>query len=232
MCKFLMQFLRHPRSVGAIAPSGKNLSEKMVEPINFQTAKIIVEYGAGTGSFTRELLKRKREDTLLISIEKNDKFVKILKKEFPEDGEKNFRIVHGGAEDACEILALHGYEQADYVVSGLPFTSLPKNLSVKIFGETQKAITRKEKLAARLTNLAFGQAVAGYCPRSRQRQRKRYRRGRPGNGIRLREQRNSRAYAAAYFSRACVGAKTFRGAKKGYYRIFAPRRKNAGIGKV
>lgn len=140
MCKFLMQFLRHPRSVGAIAPSGKNLSEKMVEPINFRAANVIVEYGAGTGSFTRELLKRKREDTFLISIEKNDKFVKILKKEFPEEGVKNFRIVHGGAEDACEILALHGYGQADYVVSGLPFTSLPKDLSVKIFGETQKAI--------------------------------------------------------------------------------------------
>ncbi len=53
MFKFLRQYVMHPRSVGAIAPSGKNLALKMMEPIDFNNAKVIVEYGPGTGSFTK-----------------------------------------------------------------------------------------------------------------------------------------------------------------------------------
>lgn len=140
MCKFFWQFLRHPRSVGAIAPSGKSLSAKMTEPIDFEKAKIIVEYGPGTGAFTKRLLEKKREDTALICIEKNVKFAKTLEREFSDKLSDNFRIIHGGAEETDAILAKYGYNGADYIVSGLPFTSLPKELSVKIFGVTQKVI--------------------------------------------------------------------------------------------
>lgn len=70
---FLIEYIRNPRTIGAVAPSGNSLSAKMVRPIDFDSAKVIVEYGSGTGSFTRELVIRRKSDTILILIEQNKK---------------------------------------------------------------------------------------------------------------------------------------------------------------
>ncbi len=140
MFKFIRQYILHPRSVGAIAPSGKNLALKMMEPIDFKTAKVIVEYGPGTGSFTRKLICKKKDSTVLVLIEQNKEFVKILEKEFKNV--KNLFIINDSAENVSKILQELGYKHADYVVSGLPFTSLPKSVSVNIFNETNKILDK------------------------------------------------------------------------------------------
>ena len=49
----------------------------MVETICFNNAQCIVELGPGTGSFTKEIMKRKEQSTKLILIESNEIFVKI-----------------------------------------------------------------------------------------------------------------------------------------------------------
>lgn len=42
---FIRQYLKNPRTVGALAPSSEKLAYKMVEGINFLNASCIVEYG-------------------------------------------------------------------------------------------------------------------------------------------------------------------------------------------
>ncbi|MDE6424718.1 MAG: hypothetical protein K2K89_01065 [Ruminococcus sp.] len=79
---FLLEYLRHPRKIGAVAPSGNNLARKMMKPIDFKSAQVIVEYGSGTGSFTRELVIRRKPDTVLILIEQNERFCHELEKNF------------------------------------------------------------------------------------------------------------------------------------------------------
>ena len=59
MLNFFWQYLRHPRSIGAIAPSSKKLARKMVQPIDFSRASCIMEFGPGTGVFTDELAESK-----------------------------------------------------------------------------------------------------------------------------------------------------------------------------
>ena len=56
--RFLMQYILHPRTTGAIFPSSKKLACKMIESIDFNNCECIVEFGPGTGAFTEELLKR------------------------------------------------------------------------------------------------------------------------------------------------------------------------------
>ena len=79
---FLLEYLKNPRFIGAVAPSGINLSRRMIRPINFKTAKVIVEYGPGTGSFTRELVIHRNPGTALLLIERNPLFCDELKKLF------------------------------------------------------------------------------------------------------------------------------------------------------
>lgn len=141
MLQFFMQFLKHPKTIGAIAPSGKALAAKMMVPVNFARARCIVEYGPGTGAFTRELLRRRRAQTTFILIEQNEVFFQKLKKELK--GEQGVYVIHGSAEQVNAYLSAYGFETADYILSGLPFTSLPKQVSERILEATQKALGEK-----------------------------------------------------------------------------------------
>lgn len=138
MFHFLVQFLKNPRGIGAVAPSSRVLAEKMMEPIDFRTAECIVEYGPGTGSFTEELIRRKREETILVLIEQNASFCRELKSKYGK--RKNVYIIEGSAENIRKCLAAYKCSAVDYIVSGLPFTSLKKKLSRKIFVNTQRVL--------------------------------------------------------------------------------------------
>ncbi|MDO5117762.1 MAG: rRNA adenine N-6-methyltransferase family protein [Eggerthellaceae bacterium] len=135
---FLVEFIKHPRTIGAVAPSGKSLSLKMMEPIDFSSARVIVEYGPGPGSFTRELVARRQEGTTLILIDQNKHFCKQLEEKFGE--EQDVHVIHGSAEDVNRYLNECGFDHADFIISGLPFTSLPKNVSNNILEATKHAL--------------------------------------------------------------------------------------------
>ncbi len=138
MLNFLIQFLRDPRNIGAIAPSGKFLAEKMIKPIQFNNAKCIVEYGPGTGSFTKEIIRYKKKDTLLILMETDKLFCMQLEDEFEKY--ENVYIVNDSAENISKYMEQYGVTSVDYIVSGLPFTSLPSKTSQEIFNITNKII--------------------------------------------------------------------------------------------
>jgi phosphatidylethanolamine/phosphatidyl-N-methylethanolamine N-methyltransferase len=121
---FLREFFKNPRYIGAITPSSSALAKAMVGEINFEKATYIVELGPGTGSFTKELIKKKKKQTTLILVELNDEFVKKLREKYGSI--PNVHVVHGSAENLKEYLNEMNIEQADYIISGLPFTSLPK----------------------------------------------------------------------------------------------------------
>ncbi|KOP80759.1 SAM-dependent methyltransferase [Lysinibacillus sp. FJAT-14745] len=127
---FLTEFIKHPKTIGAISPSSKKLAKKMVEAIYFEDAQCIVELGPGTGSFTKEIMKRKKQSTKLILIENNEIFCEKLRDQFKH--EPSVFVIHGSAEDLCMYLSALNIEKIDYIVSGLPFTSLDPAVSSRI----------------------------------------------------------------------------------------------------
>ncbi len=132
---FFLEYLKHPRRIGAVAPSGRQLALCMMEPIDFEKAETIVEYGPGTGAFTEELFSRKRPETRLILIEQNPAFHKSVSETY--HGKNNTTVLLDTAERADEILKEHGLGHADYIVSGLPFTSLPERVTQSVFAATK-----------------------------------------------------------------------------------------------
>lgn len=143
LIKFLIEYFKSPRTVGAITPSSERLAEKMVRDIDFENAKCIVEYGPGTGVFTDKLVERKKENTLLILLEYNKEFCRQLEERY--NGHDNIIIINDSAENLDEHLSKYSINKVDYVVSGLPFASLPKNVSNKILDKT-RALLKKEGL--------------------------------------------------------------------------------------
>lgn len=135
---FLTEFIKHPKKTGAIAPSSHILAKKMVDAINFEEAQYIVELGPGTGAFTREIIKRKKEHTIFILIEINEVFFKKLQKQFADD--PNVLVIHGSAENIKKYIKVLQIEKVDYVLSGLPFTSLPQEVSLRILNNVMEAL--------------------------------------------------------------------------------------------
>lgn len=137
---FFFQYLVNPRTVGAILPSSRFLGNKMVEEINFMKANYIIEYGPGTGVFTEKLLQLRKPETIVLLVEFNKDFYFMLKEKFK--GEKNLVIINGSAENIQQYVIDYDIPYVDYVVSGLPFASLPKQVTNNILFNTTRILKK------------------------------------------------------------------------------------------
>lgn len=138
---FIKQYIKNPKTVGAVAPSSEKLADRMVEDINFLNAACIVEYGPGTGVFTEKILSKKKNSTIFIAIEYNLDFYEILKDKFKD--ETNFILINDSAENLKEYLDKYNIDKVDYIISGLPFASLPDTMSKKILSITKEILKFK-----------------------------------------------------------------------------------------
>lgn len=119
---FARNFFRHPRMLGSLIPSSRFLVGRLLREIKWPKARVIVEYGPGVGTFTGEILRLMRPDALMIAVETNPEFVDFLRCSFPDT---RLRVVHGSAAEVEKVLSDRGIPGADYVISGIPFSTLP-----------------------------------------------------------------------------------------------------------
>ena len=135
--QFLRGFLKNPVMVGSVIPSSRILIDRMLDPVDWENTKLFVEYGPGVGTFTRPILDRLAPDATLIAIDTNAEFVDYLKEDIDDP---RLVAVHGSAAEVEKIVAAQGHEAADYVVSGLPFSTLPPGVGDAIGEATARVI--------------------------------------------------------------------------------------------
>lgn len=122
---FFRQWLRNPRAMAALSPSGRQLTRMMIAQLP-PDARRIIELGAGTGVFTRALLARGIAARDLLVVELNEELHALLQREFPDA-----KVVH---DDACNLVEIAGrvgfnqYGGADAAISGLGFLAMPRNV--------------------------------------------------------------------------------------------------------
>ncbi|HKT85172.1 MAG TPA: methyltransferase [Novosphingobium sp.] len=136
---FFEGFLRHPVMVGSIIPSSRFTINRMLGPVDWDNCKLFVEYGPGVGTFCRPILDRLPRDGSLIVIDTNPLFIDYLRKTISDS---RFIAVLGSAADVEEIVRAHGHEKADYVLSGLPFSTLPDGVGPAIAAATHRVIRK------------------------------------------------------------------------------------------
>ena len=135
--QFLRGFLKHPVMVGSIIPSSKTVIERMLAPVDWENTKLIVEYGPGVGTFTRPILEKLGPDATLLTIDTNPEFTDYLTESLDDP---RLVAVTGSAAEVEKILADRGFDHADYVLSGIPFSTLPPGVGQAIAEATAKAI--------------------------------------------------------------------------------------------
>ena len=132
---FLGRFVTRPGSIGSIWPSSRQLGEAMIENVPMNPGDVVVEYGPGTGSFTRVLRDRMPSGVEYLGIEHDQELHRNLVKRFP-----GMRFHHGSAEETPAILSHHRLRPARLVVSGLPFANMPADLQGRILHSTREAL--------------------------------------------------------------------------------------------
>jgi phospholipid N-methyltransferase len=130
---FALNFFRHPLMLGSIVPSSRFLIRQLLEPVDWAQARVIVEYGPGVGVITAEVLRRMRPDAILIAIETNPDFVTYLRDSIKDE---RLHVVEASAESVDEILERYGHSNASYVISGIPFSTIPAPVRERILLKT------------------------------------------------------------------------------------------------
>ncbi|HEX4847669.1 MAG TPA: methyltransferase domain-containing protein [Novosphingobium sp.] len=134
---FLQGFIEHPVMVGSIIPSSRFTIARMLGPVKWDECKLFVEYGPGVGTFCRPVLERLPRDGRLIVIDTNPLYIDYLKATIADS---RFVPVLGSAADVEDIVHAHGFDHADYVLSGLPFSTLPDGVGPAIAAATHRVL--------------------------------------------------------------------------------------------
>ncbi len=133
---FLKESLRNLKTVGTVTRSSPFLCKGMIKPIDFESAKVIVELGGGDGVVTKHILAAMRPDAKLLTFEVNEQFcVKI--RQIKDD---RLVVIEDSAEHLEIHLSHHGFESVDHVISAIPFVSLPDELCYTIVRTCKKVL--------------------------------------------------------------------------------------------
>lgn len=122
---FLWQWLKSPRSMASVAPSGRQLGKLMVGALP-EGASRVVELGAGTGAITYALVRHGISPARLLAVEMNSVLHEVLARRFPQ-----LHPAHGDARHLCKLVTESGAfvcGEVDAVLSSLGLLSMPKEL--------------------------------------------------------------------------------------------------------
>ncbi len=136
LSRFFCEMVRSPQGTGAIFPSSSALAKRIVEMAGVAKASRVVEIGPGTGAFTSEILASMPMTGKFFAVERNAAFVNHLRNRFPEA-----QILEGCATNLMELLRSNGIENAESLVSGLPWANFNPALQTQILLAIRSAMS-------------------------------------------------------------------------------------------
>lgn len=108
------------KTSGSIAPSSKHLIQKCLDNVDFENAKVILEFGVGDGVITEEILEKVNSDCRVIAIEINENLFDYSQEKFKT--QSNLSLHLASALEFDEVLKKEGIDKVDYVISSLPLS--------------------------------------------------------------------------------------------------------------
>jgi phosphatidylethanolamine/phosphatidyl-N-methylethanolamine N-methyltransferase len=120
--KFFLAAAARPLSMGAIAPSSRELAEQMLQKLTFGTTQNVLEIGPGTGAITEYVLPRLKSPSQYIGMEIDADFVTGLQHRFPGVG-----FINDSAENVSARV-----KSVDYIVCSLPWSMWTPSMQEKL----------------------------------------------------------------------------------------------------
>lgn len=134
---FLRGFLERPKEVGSIIPSSRWMERRITRTAEIANSKLAIELGPGTGGTTKALLRAMAPDARLLAIEINPSFCDLLRDTIDDPR----LIVHeGSAAEITEALVKHDLDAPDVILSGIPFSTMPRELGLSILRSVKESL--------------------------------------------------------------------------------------------
>lgn len=147
--------LRHPRQVGAVWPTSSRAVSDLLDMADLGEARAVLEFGAGTGVYTRQVLPRLRPEARFLSFELDPELAAAVSARLSDP---RLRLINDSAEHAESYLE---GEKADVLLSSVPFTSLPADLREKLLREARATL----KPGGRMLVLQYSKTVLPHLQR-------------------------------------------------------------------
>ncbi len=132
------EFLKSPNKVGAVAPSSRFLASAMLNELDWETLRTVVEYGPGTGAISKYLLRRVQDHQKYFAVELNASFIAGLRRRLPE-----LQVFNESVSDIRSICDREKVDWVDGIISGLPWTSFPESLQEELLEATLSVLADK-----------------------------------------------------------------------------------------
>ncbi len=133
--RFFREFLRNPKHVGAIAPSSATLARTIVRGVGLAEAELVVEYGPGTGAFTRHILEAMKPEARFLAVEQSPELAASFRRRFPE-----VELIEDSVENLPARLARRDVDAADTIISGLPWAAFDFALQDRLLSATLEVL--------------------------------------------------------------------------------------------
>lgn len=133
---FIKIAVKDYKKIGAITMTSSHTVSRVLKGLK-PKYKYIIEYGAGNGIITGELLKFLPSDGKLVAIELNNDLLKELSK----IKDKRLRVIHGNVSNSSKELHLLGLPRVDAVVSSLPLSLFDKKEKKELINNTYQGLT-------------------------------------------------------------------------------------------
>ena len=133
------------RYIASVTPTSIYAVRRVCRKIDFAGPRVLVEFGPGTGVFTKYLLEKTGPEARLILIERNPNFVEVLRAKFPDP---RVSVVNDSAANVLAILQERGGLPADCILSGIPFSFFPPELRTRIISGSHAALRPGGKFLA------------------------------------------------------------------------------------
>ncbi|MFJ9626276.1 class I SAM-dependent methyltransferase [Streptomyces sp. NPDC091280] len=128
------EFIRRPLMTGAVAASSRRLAYAMTEGGGLERAGLVVELGPGTGVFTDAILARLAPAARLVAIELNPVLAARLS---ATRRDPRLTVVRASATELAAVVG----EPVDAVVSGLPWTVMPRERRGRVLDAVAEVLT-------------------------------------------------------------------------------------------
>ncbi len=133
---YVKAFLKD-KDVAAVTSSSTFGMRHVCRPVDFDRAQTVVEYGPGTGVFTRYFLERMPADGRLLAIEANSELASVLKEKVSDP---RLIVCEGDARNAHQLMENYGMAEADYVIYGIPFSWLDPEGRRELMNQTYEIL--------------------------------------------------------------------------------------------
>ena len=136
---FFREAVKSLSTSGTVTPSSRFLAKRMISKIDFSNTNVIVELGAGNGVITKQILRKLNPNATLVCFEINDNFYKeLLKIKNPQ-----LILLKTSAEKIEEELEKLDFSEANHIISSLPLTIIPDEVSSEILKKSHKVLSPK-----------------------------------------------------------------------------------------